>query len=119
MIKKGDILIIVSLCIICVLLFIPSFMPSESVTALVYLDGELKNEIELASVEDEQTLNVGGCVLMIHSDAVEFFSSDCPDKLCVKKGRLSKAGDTMACVPNKVVVTLKSSGKAQFDAVAY
>lgn len=118
MIKKGDILIIASLCIVCVLLFIPTFMPSDNNTALIYLDGELKNEIELAAVESEYTIEIGGCELKISSEGVEFASSTCPDKLCVKKGRLTHAGDTMACVPNRVVVTLRGT-KNKIDAVAY
>ncbi|MCM1364594.1 MAG: NusG domain II-containing protein [Faecalibacterium sp.] len=119
MIKKGDILIIALLCIICILLFIPSFISSGSKTAVIYLDGEVQHEIDLSKTEKEYTLEVGGCTLTVDSDGVTFAKSTCPDKLCVKKGRLHESGDTMACVPNKVVVTVKSSGKSQFDAVAY
>lgn len=119
MVKKGDILIIALLCIICVLLFTPSFLPSENKTAVIYLDGEVQHEIELAAVEEEYTIEVGGCTLSVNSDGVTFAKSTCPDKLCVKKGSLHESGDTMACVPNKVVVTVKSSGKSQFDVVAY
>lgn len=120
MIKKGDILIIVSLCVVCALLFVSSIVSSGgSKIAVIYLDGKIQQEIELASVEKEYLLEVGGCVLKVDKNSIEFCQSTCPDKLCVKKGRLSDSGDTMACVPNKVAVSVKSTGKNQFDAVAY
>lgn len=119
MIKKGDVVIIACLCVICVLLFIPSFASSEDNTAYIYLDGELFEQISMNSVSKDYTLSVGGCELQISSDGIEFISSSCPDKLCIKKGKLTRSGDTMACVPNKVVVSIKSESKNQIDAVAY
>ncbi len=116
--KKGDALIIAALCIVCILLFIPSFKQSGNLTAVICFDGEVQNEIELSKVEESYTLEVGGCVLKIEKDGVSFVSSDCPDKLCVKKGRLSSAGSVMACVPNRVTVSLRGE-KSPIDAIAY
>ena len=32
--------------------------------------------------------------------------ADCPDKLCVKTGRISKTGETIVCLPHRVVVEI-------------
>ena len=117
--KKGDILIIAALCVISLLLFIPSFTVSDEKIASVYLDGELKEEIDLSAAKEAYTVEVGGCTLKIENGAVTFSESDCPDRLCVKRGSLSRSGDIMACVPNRVVVSIRGGSHSDFDAVAY
>ncbi|MFR4337598.1 MAG: NusG domain II-containing protein [Lachnospira pectinoschiza] len=32
--------------------------------------------------------------------------ADCPDKLCVKTGMISKTGETIVCLPHRVVVEI-------------
>lgn len=117
--KKGDALIIVLCVLICVVLFAFSFMPGENLTAEIYSDGEIVKTQKLSEIEEEYSFSVSGCELKLSKDAVSFVSSDCPDKLCIKHGVLSKKGDTMACVPNKVVVSIRNGKNNDFDAVAY
>ncbi len=117
--KKGDVLII-SLCVLlCALLFISSFTSKETLVATVYADGEAVKTVELSSVEKAYTFSVSGCEIKFEKDSVGFVSSSCKDKLCVKHGKLSKKNDTMACVPNKVVVAVKGTKNEKTDAVAY
>ena len=33
--------------------------------------------------------------------------ADCPDKLCVKQGTVSESGESLVCLPNRVVVAVK------------
>lgn len=118
-IKKGDVLIIAVLSLFCAALFaFPFFLRSEKTVAVVFLDGEKKEEIDLSSVESSHRLDVGGCVLLVEKGKISFLDADCPDRLCVKSGVLSKNGDTAACVPNKVVVRIENK-KESFDAVAF
>ncbi len=34
--------------------------------------------------------------------------ADCPDKLCVKQGKISKSGESIICLPHKVVVKISA-----------
>ena len=43
--------------------------------------------------------------------------ADCPDKLCVLQGKISRSGQTIICLPNKTMVTIKG-GKSEYDGVA-
>lgn len=118
-IKKGDVLIIAVLSIICVLLFaFPLLNGDETAVAAIWLDGEKVKEINLSSVSKSYEISVGNCVLSVEKGKIRFLSSDCPDKLCEKSGYLSKNGDTAACLPNKVVVKIETE-KEKLDAVAY
>lgn len=118
-ITKGDIILVISLIILSVMLFAFSFSKSESLKAEIYVDGEKLHSITLSEVTESYTLTENYCQLLIEKDGVSFVFSDCGDQLCVKRGKLKNQGDTMACVPEKVVVILKSDGKDKIDSVAY
>ena len=116
---KGDMLLIVSLCLIIVLLFLPSFGDAdEKLTAEIYHNGELVKTVSLSETEGEE-ITVGNCELLIEKDGVSFIHSDCRDKLCIKRGKLKRKGDTMACVPEKVVAVIKGENKDDFHIATY
>ena len=118
-ITKGDIILVVSLIIVCVMLFAFSFGKTQDLIAEVYVGGEKVHSIDLSEVTESYTLTENYCQLLIENDGVSFAFSNCGDQLCVKRGKLKNQGDTMACVPEKVVVILKSDSKEKIDGVAY
>lgn len=46
-------------------------------------------------------------IIEIKSKKVHFKTSDCPDKICVNTGWLSRPGQTAVCLPNKLSIILK------------
>lgn len=116
---KGDIALIISLCLIIVISFIPSFYgKNEKLTAEVYYEGELIKTVSLSECKGEEFL-VGSCTLLFEKDGVAFIHSECPDKLCIKRGKLKRKGDTMACVPERVVVVIKGEKNEDFHIATY
>lgn len=118
-ITKGDIILVVFLLVLSLMLFVSSFTRSENLTAQIYVAGEKTHSIDLRQVSESYTITENYCQLLIEKDGVSFVHSDCADQLCVKRGKLKNQGDTMACVPEKVVIIIKSDYKQQFDGVAY
>lgn len=55
--------------------------------------------------------------VVIDNREVYMESADCPDKVCVKTGRISRAGETIVCLPHKVVVKIKG-GSSYDDSIA-
>lgn len=43
-------------------------------------------------------------------------SADCPDKLCVRQRAISRAGQTIICLPHKLVIRI--TGESGVDAVS-
>lgn len=116
---KGDIILILFLCILIISLFLPSFIKSdEKLRAEIYLEGELTKAVSLSECNGEE-YNVGNCTLLLEKDGVTFLSADCPDKLCIKRGKLKRKGDTMACVPEKVVVVIRGEKNEEFHIATY
>lgn len=55
-------------------------------------------------------------VIKIKDGQVYMEEADCPDKLCVKQGKISKNGQAIICLPHKVVVRVVSEDDSGVDA---
>ncbi len=118
LLKKGDIVIILSVALISLLWFmITLFSFGEKKQVRIYLDGELYKTVELSAVEAEETVSLDGCEIRITEDGACFLYSDCPDGLCVKRGMMTRSGDAMACVPKGITVEI--SGARSVDGISY
>ena len=64
-------------------------------------------------IEDDKGTNL----LVIESGKAHMEEASCPDHLCIIQGEISKVGETIVCLPNKVVVTVISGSKSDVDTV--
>ena len=65
-----------------------------------------------------QGYNNGHNTLVIKNNQAYIKYANCPDKLCKKQGHISKVGESLICLPNKVVVQIESeNNKPEVDAV--
>lgn len=46
-------------------------------------------------------------LIEIGDEQVRVIEADCPDKIDVKQGYISKIGETIVCLPNKLVIEIK------------
>lgn len=118
-IKKGDIILIVSILLLSAAFFIVPALGSESLEVKIYHQGEVVHRAVLSDVAEEYTIQAAGCRIAISSSGAVFEESLCSDGLCVKAGMLTKKGDSMACVPQKVAVVIDSAEEAGYDGIAY
>lgn len=51
----------------------------------------------------------GDSVFEIRDGSVRMVESACPDKLCVRNGWISQPGESIVCLPNRVVLEIKAS----------
>lgn len=50
-------------------------------------------------------------LIEIDDEKVRVIEADCPDKIDVKQGYISKIGETIICLPNRMVVEIKGVKK--------
>ena len=74
----------------------PEKMTEEKLTVISQAADEV---ISLAEYGKEVQLEV-------KNHRIAFISSDCPDKVCIHNGWLSREGEQAICLPNRVSVTL-------------
>lgn len=87
----------------------------------VTIDGRAYGTYPLSKDDTIEIKNCDGDVtntLVIKGGLADMTSADCPDHLCVKKKAISKEGESIICLPNKVVVTVKSDMKSDIDSIS-
>ena len=62
------------------------------------------------SQDGQYDLNGGTNVLRIENGSAYLVSADCPDLLCVKQGKIRYGGKTITCLPNRLTVTVYTTG---------
>jgi len=114
---KYDLIIILLFLAVSSVLLLPKLFSDKKTTAVIYQNGKMIKAIDLAAVEESYEIELDGAIILVEKNAVSFKEADCPDKLCVKCGKLTRAGDTAVCVPTATVITL--SGNSEIDVVSY
>lgn len=92
-----------------------------ALTAVVTADGAEIDRFPLEGAEKrdaERVYENGGYLLLVAatSEGVHVKASDCPGHDCVRTGTISRAGQSIVCLPARIVVSLE--GAAVYDAVA-
>ena len=85
----------------------------------VQVDGETVMELPLS--EDAQiVLGEGGHTntLVIKDGTAQIIEAGCPDQICVNQGVVRYAGESIVCLPHKLVVTVEGGQADDVDATA-
>lgn len=112
--KKGDFVLVAAVLLLAALVFAPfALAPSQGLTCEITQDGETVRRVRLGAGYRDTIVIEGAVrnVIEIDGDSVYFSSSDCPDQVCVRTGRLTRAGQVAVCLPNRVVVRLVGGGE--------
>lgn len=100
----ADIVLILVLLIVGLSVFLIIELTREAGAGVrVYSDGEIVAEYSL-SFDGEYTLNGGTNILVIKDGKAYVTHADCPDKLCMKQGKISKTGEKIVCLPNRISI---------------
>ena len=89
----------------------------KGLTAVVTVDGEVRAEMPLTengnvTIETEWGYNI------VHTENGQAFvtEADCRDQICVDHKKIEKTGETIVCLPHKMVVEI-IGGEEEVDMV--
>ena len=121
--KKLDILIVICL-------FIFSFTPNiifsinninqntNSTYAHIEINGDTYDDIYLNSSK-EQTIEIntelGSNTLKIENNKISIINASCRDHLCMHQEDAYKIGDSIICLPNKLIIEIKGDNDNDKD----
>ncbi len=81
------------------------FMPAGNV--VITIDNK---EYDTISLKENERLVIeneyGENVIIIKDEQVFVESANCPDKTCVKQGKIMKTGQSIVCLPHRLTVTI-------------
>ena len=104
--KKRDIILIASVLLIAVvLLLVVELTKEEGARVEIKVDGKTVAEYSLTE-SGRYELNGGTNILVIENGTAYLSDANCPDKLCVHQGKISRTGEVITCLPNKLTVTV-------------
>ena len=89
-------------------------------TAVVSVDGVEKERLPLKKADGtEWTISSNGYTLhvVLTAEGVWVERSDCPTQDCVHTGHISRSGQSIVCLPARVVIQLESGTDRGVDAV--
>lgn len=115
--KKKDWILITAILVIAGIFFVIHMIQTKTEDARVeiHVDGELYGTYEIAG---NQKINIQDTnILEIKDGEVKMKEADCPDQICVNQKAISKEGESIICLPNKIVVSIVGGQKNELDAV--
>ena len=117
--KKLDGIIIVFLVVLSLLpmgVVLKKGFYNDKKEVVISYDGEIHSRFLLDEVEHKEVLieSLGHKNLIYISDGKVFMrDADCKDKICIKQGEISKVGESIVCLPNKVFIEIKGEEKSE------
>ena len=99
---------------------IAAFFPraESNASAVIEKNGSEIYSVALENASDaEFTLpETEGVVYEISDGAIRIKSSACEERLCEKRGFINRRGETIVCLPQRLIITI-TGGREEFDAV--
>ena len=121
---------IVALAVLCGLRFwLPQGQTDGPLTAVVTIDGQEADRFPVSQGEPfkVRTYTNNGYTLVVSPagdspilsapDGLCVLESDCPNQDCVRSGVISKPGQSLVCLPARIVIELQGSSGDGVDAI--
>lgn len=121
LLKRNDIILffVIVLAAAAVILFM-NITKSEGARVIVTVDGkeyknlDLKKNTEFTIEEKDGAYNK----VVIQDGEVDMTEANCPDKICVKHKKIHYSGETIVCLPHKVVIKIVGGEEGDADITA-
>lgn len=108
--NKKDFFIIIILLLLAGIMYLSAdkFIFKESAEAEILYNNKV---IQTVKLKGNYTFSPDGfpnITFKVENGKIAFIESDCPDKICINTGFINKTGQTAVCLPNKMILRLKS-----------
>ncbi len=110
--RRADILLVFACLLLAAVFFLQSFLSPSDGMAVIEQNGIEVGRYALSQIQKEEILQLPGEIdvqILLEPGAASFLSSDCPDQICVRTGKLTKPGEAAVCLPARVSLRIVSS----------
>lgn len=117
--KKWDLIIIIVLIILSLMpirLLISNNNSGDLKRVIISVNGEEYESLELKEnlnkiIKIEEGLEINE--IFINKGQVYMNHSNCTDKVCMRQGKISKIGESIVCLPNRVFIEIKGDEEGE------
>jgi len=85
---------------------------NQPLLAEISVNGNILYQINLTNIRAAETYEIPGPIgkslVEVKVGAVRMHYSPCPDEYCMKTGWIRNPGQTIACVPNRIIIQIKA-----------
>ena len=115
---RYDLILIGALLVVSVgMLLVTTLTRRDGSYVEVEKNGEILATYRL-SQSGEYSLNGGTNVLVIEDGMAYLKEANCPDKTCVRAGKIRYVGQSIVCLPNESAITVKGNSSDGVDIVS-
>ncbi|MEA3423273.1 MAG: NusG domain II-containing protein [Bacillota bacterium] len=122
--KKNDYVIIVLILLVALAVYIGNEIINQNYSdknVEIYSDGQLVYQsVLIESTNDVFIIDneLGYNKIVIEDGIVSMLEADCKDQVCVLSKAISKPGESIVCLPHKVVVQINGAAKNDVDVIS-
>lgn len=111
--KTGD-FILTGIILAAALMVGSFFLTSEAdaSTAVVIKDGQVIKRIDLENIDQSVSFEINDKyydLIVAEKGRIRFKEADCPDRVCVNTGWITRPGQISVCLPNGIIVKIEGS----------
>lgn len=109
---KFDCIILAAVVVLFAASFAPYFMKAGGKYAQISVDGKVLYSLPLAQNCQQTVATEYGENTVVICDGQCYVSlADCRDEICIKRGKISKAGESIVCLPHRLIVEVVQDEK--------
>ena len=95
-----------------------AFGNMKGTSAEIVCGKEIVETIDLSAVKEAYDITLdNGVIIRVEPGAIYFAASGCANQLCVHTGKLTKAGQSAACLPNRTLIRITGKSRNAPDAL--
>jgi len=122
--KKSDFIIIIIVIILAIGIFYGNILINSDYNEKyieIYIDDELiysnlfNDKLEEEIIIDNE---YGYNLMIIKNGVVDMIESDCPDQVCVISKKISNPGESIVCLPHKLIIQIIGQEEDGVDAIS-
>ena len=112
--RKNDLILLIAVLLVAAISALCFFGSREDGdVAVVLVNGEEYGRYSLGSDLELpiDTAESGRNLLVIKDGSAQVIDANCPDRICVSHREISSVGETIVCLPHKLVVRIEAENK--------
>lgn len=117
--RRADWLLLAAVLLAALALFLVLRPGEDGAWAVVTVDGA---EVARYPLNEDRVVTLGDGadynILEIRDGGAAVTDASCGDRVCVRTGTVRRAGESIVCLPHRLVVSIEGGDAAAFDAVA-